>query len=96
MLLIQIIIGRGNQFGGGDADEEVADPNAEKVNNIIDAFQYKETTFGKADFQTWIKSYMKKIKDYLEANNKERVDGFMQGAKEMVGFVLKRFDDFTL
>lgn len=90
------LIGRGNQFGGGDAEEEVNDPNVEKINNVIDAFQYRDTSFTKADFQTWIKGYMKKLKDHLEANNKERVEGFMKGAKEMVGFVLSRFDDFQL
>lgn len=91
-----IPIGRGNQFGGADPEEEVVDPNVEKVNNIIDAFQYRETSFTKASFQNWIKGYMKKLKDHLDANNKDRVEGFMKGAKEMVGFVLQRFDDFQL
>lgn len=90
------MIGRGNQFGGGDPEEEVNDPNVEKINNVVDAFQYKDTSFTKADFQTWIKGYMKKLKEHLEANNKERVEGFMKGAKEMVGFILSRFDDFQL
>lgn len=72
------------------------DPNSEKVNNVVDAFHYQETSFTKADFQNWIKNYMKKLKEYLEANNKERVEGFMKGAKEMVGFILGRFNDFSL
>lgn len=88
--------GRGNQFGGGDPEEEVLDPNVEKVNNIIDAFHYQETSFAKADFQNWVKGYMKKLKDHLEANCPDRLDGFMKGAKEMVGFILGRFNDFSL
>ena len=88
--------GRGNQFGGGDAEEEVNDPNVEKVNNVVDAFRYQETSFTKASFQQWIKGYMKKLKEHLEANAPERVDGFMKGAKEMVTFILGRFDDFSL
>ena len=68
----------------------------EKVNNVIDAFLYRDTSFTKADFQNWIKGYMKKLKEHLEANNKERIDGFMKGAKEMVMFVLSKFDEFSL
>ena len=63
---------------------------------MIDAFHYNETSFTKADFQNWIKGYMKKLKDHLEANNKDRVEGFMNGAKQMVGFVLSKFAEFTL
>lgn len=39
---------------------------------------------------------MKNIKEHLEKTNKDRIDGFMKGAKEMVGFILSRFDDFSL
>jgi len=37
---------------------------------------------------------MKKVKTYLEEKNPERVAGFMSGAKEMVGWILKNFDEF--
>lgn len=72
------------------------DPNVEKVNDIIDAFHYQETGFTKADFQNWVKGYMKKLKEHLEAKNPDRVEGFMKGAKEMVVYILGRFNDFTL
>ena len=40
----------------------------------------KETSFGKTDFVTYVKSYMKKVKEYLTANKPDRVEGFMKGA----------------
>ena len=67
-----------------------------KVLDVIDAFRYQETTFGKGDYKTYIMGYMKKVKAHLEATKKERVEGFMKGAKEMVDWIFKNFDDFTL
>ena len=40
--------------------------------------------------------YMKKVKAHLETTKKERVEGFMMGAKQMVDWIFKNFDDFTL
>ena len=89
----EVDIGRGNQFGGGGEDEAVED-KAEKVNDIVDAFRYTETSYGKADYTTYIKGYMKRIKTELEKSNPDRVAGFMAGAKEMVTWILKNFDEF--
>ncbi len=91
----EVDIGRGSEFGGADADEAV-DDQAEKVIDIVDAFRYTETAFGKADYTTYIKNYMKKIKTKLEAEKPDRVADFMAGAKEMVGWVIKNFADFQL
>ena len=88
-------LGRGNQFGGGGEDEAVED-TAEKVIDIVDAFRYTETSYGKADYTTYIKNYMKKIKGELEKSNPERVAPFMAGAKEMVTWIIKNFDNFQL
>jgi len=88
-----IDIGRGSEFGGADADEAVED-TSEKVLDLVDAFRYTETAFSKADYTTYIKNYMKKVKAKLEETNPDRVAGFMAGAKDMVTWVVKKFDDF--
>ena len=90
----EIDIGRGNQFGGQDEDDAGVEDTTEKVNDIIEGFKYTETTFGKADYTTYIKSYLKKIKTHLEEKNPERVEAFMKGAKDMVAWILKNFDEF--
>jgi hypothetical protein len=89
-----IDIGRGSQFGGKDEEDEGVNDTAEKVNDIIDGFKYTETVFNKADYSTYIKSYLKKLKTHLEEKNPERVEGFMKSAKEMVGWIIKNFDEF--
>jgi len=89
-----IDIGRGNEFGGGGEDEAV-DDKSEKVLDIVDAFHYMETSFTKADYTTYVKAYMKKVKTHLEEKNPDRVKDFMAGAKEMVTWILQNFDEFT-
>ena len=39
---------------------------------------------------------MGKIKKHLESTKPDRVAPFMSGAKEMVGWIIKNFDEFTL
>mmetsp|Transcript_38734 Transcript_38734/g.34429 ORF Transcript_38734/g.34429 Transcript_38734/m.34429 type:complete len:173 (+) Transcript_38734:78-596(+) len=89
----EIDIGRGNEFGGGDADEAV-DDQVEKVLDLVDNFHLTETSFGKEDYTTYIKQYMKKVKAKLEEKNPDRVKPFMEGAKEAVKWILKNFDEF--
>ena len=76
----EIDIGCGNAFGGGGEDEQV-DNEAEKVLDIVDAFNYGETSFDKANFVIYFKNYMKKVLDYLKKNKPDRVEPFMAGAK---------------
>jgi hypothetical protein len=59
-----------------------------KVLDVVDSFQYQETSFGKSDFVAYVKQYMKKVKELLEKSKPDRVAGFMKGAQEMVKFVL--------
>ena len=90
-----LIPGRGNEFGGSGGDEDT-DDKEEKILNLVAAFRYNETSFGKADYLTYIKGYMKKVKEHLEKENPDRVKGFMEGASEMVKFIVKNFDEFSL
>lgn len=69
-----IDIGCGNAFGGND--EEEAGQEGEKVLDLIDTYHYQATSFGKKDYVTYIKGYMKKIKAKLEETNPDRVADF--------------------
>jgi hypothetical protein len=92
---ISLYLGKGGEFGGGEADEAV-DDKVEKVLDVVHGFRLNETSFSKADYATYIKNYMKKVKAHLEAKNPERVQPFMAGAKEMVTWIMSKFDDFQL
>lgn len=92
---VQVDIGRGNQFGGGGEDEEVADDNEEKVNDILSAFTLNEVGFSKKEYANYIKTYMQRLKTYLQENKPDRVAPFMAGAQGLIKWVLANFTEFT-
>jgi Translationally controlled tumour protein len=62
----EVDIGCGNSFGGGAADEAV-DDNVEKVNNVIDSFNFSETPFSsKTEFKEYLKEYVRKVRTLLK------------------------------
>jgi len=79
------------QLDIGDADE--VDDKAEKVNNIVDGFQYVAMDMKKQAFMAYIKSYMQRLRTKLEEDKPDRVAGFEKAAKEVIGMMVKRFDD---
>jgi|688.fasta_scaffold188030_1 hypothetical protein len=57
-------VGCGNAFGGKNEEEEeggAGGPPVEKVNDLIDAFGYEETSMDKADWLKYIKAFSGKI-----------------------------------
>ncbi|KAA6388004.1 MAG: putative Translationally-controlled tumor protein [Streblomastix strix] len=84
-------------IGANPSSEEAEDAiqdDVVMVNNVISVFHLQETPFDKKSFMTYIKAYMKRIKEYLEKNKPERVAGFMADIQDFVKDILKRFDDF--
>ena len=87
-------IGCGNAFGGEAEDTGAA--GVETVNNVIDGFQYNETTIGSAmDFKAWIKDYMQAVRTHMKNKGKpkEEIQAFMAMAPGIAKFFLKRFSD---
>ena len=74
--------------------EEALDDQEQMVNNVISAFHLQETPFTKKQFMGYIKTYMKRLKEYLEQNKPDRVQKFMAEIQVFVKDVLSRFDDF--
>ena len=87
-------VGCGDAFGGG-AEDEKADDQAVKINNLINAFKYEETSHDKASFKATFKIFMKKVKEHLEAKTPARVEEFVKGATEAFTYILKNFDEFS-
>ncbi|CAM9566109.1 unnamed protein product [Chrysoparadoxa australica] len=88
-------IGCGNAFGGDE--EEVADDGAEKVNNVIDPFQYTEVPFGsKVEFRDYLKEYVRKVRSCLkEAGTPQpEIKEFMGRAPEFVKYLLGMYNEF--
>lgn len=62
-----------------DEEGDVLPPDAETVNNLVQAHGLSETFFDKKSFTSYIKVYLQKVKAYLEEKNPERVKPFMTG-----------------
>ena len=93
-----IDIGCGNAFGGKNEDDEeggaaVAAP-VEKINDLIDAFQYGESGMDKDSFKTWLKEYGKKVIPKLQGE--EAQARFKKGFQAFAKTVLGKFADFTI
>lgn len=85
----------GNEFANPDAEEEGVKDEPVKVIDVLDGFNYEETGFGKKDYGLYLKGYMAKVLEHLTKNKPERVEAFKAGAKEMAGWIMSNFDDFT-
>ena len=90
-------VGCGNAFGSGGGDEDGGvDDSVQKVNNVIDGFQYTETQIGTAnDFKSWIKEYMNAVVLKLRemGTPKEEIQAFKASAPGIAKFFLLSFSD---
>lgn len=64
--------GNASAEGGGDEIEA----EVEKVLDVVSAGRLQQTNFGKGDFLTLFKGYMKKTVKSLKADAPDKVDGF--------------------
>ncbi|EMR09209.1 hypothetical protein PNEG_02545 [Pneumocystis murina B123] len=77
-----------------EGDEEVAEDGVEIVNNVVYSFRLVSTTYTKKDYQVYIKSYLKKLKQYLQENRPDRVEVFEKGVTTFIKKVLANFSDY--
>ena len=87
-----IDVGAGGAFGGKGSDDEGVEDQRVKVLDVLDIFKYNEVSFDKKSFQNYFRTYIKKLKTYLEENNKDRVADFMAGATEAYKHINANFD----
>ena len=83
------------KFDIGDCDE--VDDQDQRVNDIVDGFQYNESTFTKAQFTAWFKGYVKRVLDRLKEQGKDEayIKGFQTNATDVAKFILGKIEDFT-
>jgi len=96
---VNVDVGCGNAFGGANEEEEEggpAAPTVAKVNDLIDAFGYIETSYDKKDWQAYFKGYVKPILEKMTANKSPRLDAFKKGAGAFVKYISEKFNDITI
>lgn len=86
-------IGANPSAEGGD-DDGAADDDVLQVNNVVYNSRLQETSFDKKSYVTYIKGYMKKVKQYLQENNPDEVEAFEKGATAYVKKIIGNFKDY--
>ncbi|KAJ1655539.1 hypothetical protein IWQ61_004728 [Dispira simplex] len=77
-----------------DGEEEIMDDDSEQVNNVVHSFRLESTVFGKKDYLTYMKGYLKTLKAKLQETNPERLPAFETKATAFVKKVVGSFKDY--
>lgn len=89
-------VNTGANASAEEADEALDDAET-KVNNIVHSFRLQNTSFDKKSYLTYLKGYMKSVKQGLQAAGKgeDEVKAFESGAQKFVKEkLLANFKDF--
>ncbi|KAI8609604.1 Mss4-like protein [Chytriomyces sp. MP71] len=86
-------IGANASAEGGDGDDGVEE-GEQIVNNVVYSFRLQSSGFDKKGYMTYIKGYMKALKEHLTATNSPRLEQFEAKAKVAVKKILDNFGDF--
>ncbi|KAI6105544.1 translationally controlled tumor-associated [Pisolithus sp. B1] len=77
-----------------EEQDEGLDESTTQVNNVVYSFRLQPTTFDKKSFLTYLKGYMKAVKEKLGQANPERVEAFEKGASAYAKKIVANFKDF--
>ena len=77
-----------------EEQQEALDNGAEQVINIVHSFRLQATSFDKKSYLTYLKGYMKTIKQSLQETNPDRVPEFEKKAAEFAKKVVGKFNDW--
>ncbi|CAE6394760.1 unnamed protein product [Rhizoctonia solani] len=77
-----------------EEQEEALEDGAVQVNNVVHAFKLQKTSFDKKSYLTYLKGYMKAVKEKLATDKPERVEAFEKGAQAMAKKIVANFKDF--
>ncbi|KDN37411.1 translationally-controlled tumor protein [Tilletiaria anomala UBC 951] len=94
----QIVIQEGDvDIGGNPSAEEQAEAlesGAEQVIDVVHSAKLQQTSFDKKGYLTYLKGYMKSIKNKLQESNPDRVPAFEKGAAEFAKKIVANFKDY--
>jgi hypothetical protein len=77
-----------------EEQEESLEDGATQVNNVAYSFRLQQTTFDKKSFLTYLKGYMKAVKNKLGETKPDRVEAFEKGAQTYARKIVANFKDF--
>jgi len=74
--------------------EEALEDGAKQVNNVVHSFRFQPTQFDKKAYLTYLKGYMKKLKEHLARDNPERVPAFEKNAQNFAKKIVADFKNY--
>jgi len=74
--------------------DDALEEGATQVNNVVYSFRLQSTQFDKKSFLTYLKSYMKNVKNHLQDSNAERIEAFEKGAQTYAKKIVANFKDY--
>ncbi|KAF8812484.1 translationally-controlled tumor protein [Phlegmacium glaucopus] len=77
-----------------EEQEEALEDGATQVNNVVHSFRLQSTTFDKKSYLTYLKGYMKAVKEKLEKQEPSRVADFEKKAATYAKKIVANFKDF--
>ncbi|TPX68295.1 hypothetical protein CcCBS67573_g07229 [Chytriomyces confervae] len=83
-----------NASAEGGGDEDGVEEGEQIVNNVIYSFRLQASGFDKKGYMTYIKGYMKAVKEHLTSINSPRLADFESKAKVAVKKILENFGDY--
>ncbi|KAJ3201461.1 hypothetical protein HDU82_008090, partial [Entophlyctis luteolus] len=82
-----------NASAEGGEDDDVQDGEI-IVNNVVYSFRLQSSGFDKDGYKTYIKGYMKALKNHLVSTKSSRAEDFEKKAAAAVRKVLTNFSDY--
>ncbi|KAJ2936922.1 hypothetical protein H1R20_g168, partial [Candolleomyces eurysporus] len=77
-----------------EEQSEALEDGAKNVNNIVHSFRLQSTGFDKKSYLTYLKGYMKAVKDHLTKTKPDEVAAFEKGAAAYAKKIVANFKDY--
>ncbi|KDR83697.1 hypothetical protein GALMADRAFT_236035 [Galerina marginata CBS 339.88] len=77
-----------------EEQEEALEEGATQVNNVVHSFRLASTSFDKKSYLTYLKGYMKAVKEKLAETKPDQVQDFEKGAAAYAKKVIANFKDY--
>ncbi|KJA30232.1 hypothetical protein HYPSUDRAFT_153734 [Hypholoma sublateritium FD-334 SS-4] len=77
-----------------EEQEEGLEEGASQVNNVVHSFRLQSTSFDKKSYLTYLKGYMKSVKEKLAESNPDAVAEFEKGAAAFAKKLVANFKDY--
>lgn len=97
--MIQVKEGADVDIGANASAEEAADDLEDGVtivNNVVYSFRLQSTNFDKKGYTSYVKGYLKKLKEALKLTDAEEIKKYEDEMKVEVMKVIKNFGDYEV